>query len=158
MRQTVWKRATAGALAVGLLLATGAAAQLSEVDLVPGSGDGKVTLDAATGLYWLDLPETTNLSVPDVLGGAGGWVARGWRYAILIAWLGLPAILMGLANLSGELDEALCRYPFLLVDRVQDMVAGEWIKGYKNVTFNEDYFNGHFPGEPVMPGACPRAT
>ena len=58
-----------------------AAAQLSEVDLVAGSGDAKVTLDAATGLYWLDLTETTNASVSDVLGGAGGWVGTGWRYA-----------------------------------------------------------------------------
>ena len=67
--------------AAGLLLADEASAQLSEVDLVPGSGDGLVTLDAASGLYWLDLPETTNLSVPDVLGGAGSWVGNGWRYA-----------------------------------------------------------------------------
>jgi hypothetical protein len=58
-----------------------AAAQLSHVDLVPGSGDAKITLDAATGLYWLDLTETLNLSVPDILGGSGGWIAGGWRYA-----------------------------------------------------------------------------
>lgn len=44
------------------------------------------------------------------------------------------------------------RYPFLLVDRVTDLVLGERIRAYKNVTINEPFFNGHFPGKPVMPG------
>jgi 3-hydroxyacyl-[acyl-carrier-protein] dehydratase len=44
------------------------------------------------------------------------------------------------------------RYPFLLVDRVVSVDAGELIKGYKNVSVNELFFNGHFPGNPVMPG------
>jgi 3-hydroxyacyl-[acyl-carrier-protein] dehydratase len=44
------------------------------------------------------------------------------------------------------------RYPFLMVDRVTDYESGKWIKGYKNVTFNEQYFMGHFPGAPIMPG------
>jgi 3-hydroxyacyl-[acyl-carrier-protein] dehydratase len=44
------------------------------------------------------------------------------------------------------------RYPFLLVDRVTEHVQGERIKGYKNVTFNEPFFQGHFPGDPIMPG------
>jgi 3-hydroxyacyl-[acyl-carrier-protein] dehydratase len=44
------------------------------------------------------------------------------------------------------------RYPFLLVDRVVEVVKGERIHAYKNVTFNEDFFQGHFPGRPVMPG------
>ena len=44
------------------------------------------------------------------------------------------------------------RYPFLLIDRVIDLVPGEYIRGYKNVTMNEPFFQGHFPGEPIMPG------
>lgn len=44
------------------------------------------------------------------------------------------------------------RYPFLLVDRVTECVAGSHIKAYKNVTFNEPFFQGHFPGVPIMPG------
>lgn len=44
------------------------------------------------------------------------------------------------------------RYPFLLVDRITECIPGKYVKGYKNVTMNEDFFNGHFPGDPIMPG------
>lgn len=44
------------------------------------------------------------------------------------------------------------RYPFLLVDRILEIVPGERISGLKNVTINEPFFNGHFPEQPVMPG------
>ena len=44
------------------------------------------------------------------------------------------------------------RYPFLLVDRVIDLVKGESATGIKNVSINEPYFQGHFPSHPVMPG------
>jgi 3-hydroxyacyl-[acyl-carrier-protein] dehydratase len=44
------------------------------------------------------------------------------------------------------------RYPFLLVDRVTDFELGVSLKGFKNVTFNEPQFTGHFPENPIMPG------
>jgi 3-hydroxyacyl-[acyl-carrier-protein] dehydratase len=44
------------------------------------------------------------------------------------------------------------RYPFLLVDRVLSIEPGVGIKSLKNVTINEPFFQGHFPGEPIMPG------
>jgi 3-hydroxyacyl-[acyl-carrier-protein] dehydratase len=44
------------------------------------------------------------------------------------------------------------RYPFLLVDRVLELVPGKYIHALKNVTFNEPFFPGHFPHRPLMPG------
>jgi beta-hydroxyacyl-ACP dehydratase FabZ len=44
------------------------------------------------------------------------------------------------------------RYPFLLVDRILEVEPGKKVVGLKNVTFNEEFFQGHFPGNPVMPG------
>lgn len=44
------------------------------------------------------------------------------------------------------------RYPFLLVDKITELEEGKSAVGYKNVTANEYFFNGHFPEEPVMPG------
>jgi beta-hydroxyacyl-ACP dehydratase FabZ len=44
------------------------------------------------------------------------------------------------------------RYPFLLVDRILELEPGKRIVGLKNVTINEQFFQGHFPGAPVMPG------
>jgi len=55
-----------------------------------------------------------------------------------------------------EISEILARiphrYPFLLIDRAEDFVAGESMTGIKAVTFNEPFFQGHFPDYPVMPG------
>jgi 3-hydroxyacyl-[acyl-carrier-protein] dehydratase len=44
------------------------------------------------------------------------------------------------------------RYPFLLIDRVVEVVPGQRIRAIKNVSVNEPYFPGHFPGKPLMPG------
>ena len=44
------------------------------------------------------------------------------------------------------------RYPFLLVDRITEYIPGQYAKGYKNMTMNEEFFQGHFPGNPIMPG------
>lgn len=44
------------------------------------------------------------------------------------------------------------RYPFLLVDKVESFEAGKNVVAYKNVSANEEFFNGHFPDHPVMPG------
>ncbi|WP_341679414.1 3-hydroxyacyl-ACP dehydratase FabZ [Niveibacterium sp. SC-1] len=53
----------------------------------------------------------------------------------------------------GEVMEHLPhRYPFLLIDRVLELVPGERIRAIKNVTINEPFFPGHFPHHPVMPG------
>ncbi len=44
------------------------------------------------------------------------------------------------------------RYPFLLVDKILEIVPGKRVVGLKNVTINEAFFQGHFPGQPIMPG------
>ncbi len=44
------------------------------------------------------------------------------------------------------------RYPFLLVDRITECIPGKYAKGYKNLTMNEPFFQGHFPNNPIMPG------
>jgi 3-hydroxyacyl-[acyl-carrier-protein] dehydratase len=44
------------------------------------------------------------------------------------------------------------RYPFLLIDRIEEVVGDSSARGIKNVTFNEPHFGGHFPGDPIMPG------
>ncbi|MCH7680912.1 3-hydroxyacyl-ACP dehydratase FabZ [candidate division KSB1 bacterium] len=44
------------------------------------------------------------------------------------------------------------RYPFLLIDRIVDLVPMQRVVGIKNVTINEPFFQGHFPGNPIMPG------
>ncbi len=44
------------------------------------------------------------------------------------------------------------RYPFLLIDRIEEVEEGKKANGYKNVTINEPFFQGHFPEHPIMPG------
>lgn len=55
-------------------------------------------------------------------------------------------------NIGRILELLPHRYPFLLVDRVNELIPGKSIKAHKCVSYNEPFFQGHFPGLPVMPG------
>lgn len=55
-------------------------------------------------------------------------------------------------DITGIMERIPHRYPFLLIDRVRDIHPGESAIGIKNVTANEPFFQGHFPGHPIMPG------
>ncbi|MDQ1078691.1 3-hydroxyacyl-ACP dehydratase FabZ [Pseudoroseomonas cervicalis] len=65
---------------------------------------------------------------------------------------GAPTQKMDSCDIARVMRAIPHRYPFLLVDRVVDMVLGESATGIKNVTINENFFQGHFPAHPVMPG------
>ena len=55
-------------------------------------------------------------------------------------------------DLQGIMDLLPHRYPLLLVDRILDFEPKVWIRGLKNVSYNEEIFQGHFPSRPVFPG------
>jgi len=55
-------------------------------------------------------------------------------------------------DIAGIMERIPHRYPFLLIDKVHGIVPGESATGIKNVTVNEPFFQGHFPGHPIMPG------
>jgi 3-hydroxyacyl-[acyl-carrier-protein] dehydratase len=57
-----------------------------------------------------------------------------------------------LIDIKGIMEMLPHRYPFLLIDRIVKVVPGESVTAIKNVTFNEPFFQGHFPKQPVMPG------
>ncbi len=59
---------------------------------------------------------------------------------------------MTVLDIRGILECIPHRYPFLLVDRVVELEPGKKVVAIKNVSFNESFFQGHFPGAPVMPG------
>ncbi|MGB8276051.1 MAG: 3-hydroxyacyl-ACP dehydratase FabZ [Alphaproteobacteria bacterium] len=68
--------------------------------------------------------------------------------------MGLNAVSQELTNIDieGVMRMIPHRYPFLMIDRVVDLETGVGATGIKNVSINEPYFQGHFPGRPVMPG------
>ena len=55
-------------------------------------------------------------------------------------------------DLQGIMGLLPHRYPMLLVDRILDFEPGEWIRGLKNISYNEEVFQGHFPKRPIFPG------
>lgn len=59
---------------------------------------------------------------------------------------------MAILNAQQVMDIIPNRYPIFFIDRVEELIPGEHIVCTKNVTINEHFFQGHFPGEPVMPG------
>ena len=71
-----------------------------------------------------------------------GRTARGKEPTVFATPLGIEDIMKVLPH----------RYPFLLVDRILEVEAGKRVVGLKNVTINEPFFQGHFPGHPIMPG------
>jgi len=63
-----------------------------------------------------------------------------------------PAVVIADYDIRKVLDALPHRYPMLLVDRVESMTLNESIHAVKAVSFNESFFQGHFPGRPIMPG------
>ncbi len=63
-----------------------------------------------------------------------------------------PATVIGPLDIKRVMAALPHRYPMLLVDRVEELVLDRSIRAIKAVTFNEGFFQGHFPGRPIMPG------
>jgi len=132
-----------------------------------GSVENAVVLDdekvVGTTLRWPD--EFVRHKIADLLGDLGlvggrirahivatkpshkGNVSLGRELVRHVAHPGRPAY-----DLRKILDVIPHRYPMLLVDRILEVEAGKRIVGIKNVTINEPFFQGHFPGHPIMPG------
>lgn len=76
------------------------------------------------------------------------FITRAWRATPQVETVTDPLSL----DISAILARLPHRHPFLLVDRVLEIHPGQSIRALKNVTYNEPFFTGHFPGRPLMPG------
>ncbi|MEM7411020.1 MAG: PEP-CTERM sorting domain-containing protein [Myxococcota bacterium] len=124
-------------MALLLAVAPSHAALISVDVLAPGDGLG--TLEEESGLVWLDLSETTNLSTDAVLGGAGGWIPGGWRYASASEVCGLFERNLAVPSPCPEPVGILFFEPLLdEVDQFLDLF------GLTNELFGE-YTAGYFP-------------
>lgn len=63
-----------------------------------------------------------------------------------------PATTLTSMDIKKILDYLPHRYPFIMIDKIEELCLGKSVKAIKNVTINEPYFMGHFPGQPIMPG------
>ena len=76
----------------------------------------------------------------------GSWNCRKLKYEGVSSIMKLPLYYEDIIKILPH------RYPFLLIDRIIELEIGKSVVGVKNVTANEAFFQGHFPGNPVMPG------
>ena len=79
-------------------------------------------------------------------------VARGVAYILIGRGKPSDRLRPVLINIPQALDRLCYRYPSMLVDTITEHEVGRRLVAFKNVTVNEEFFQGHFPGDPLMPG------